>query len=524
MKKNIFLNILLLGAIVSGSSSLTSCISDDLNDPKDKVSQEDLQGDNYVLGAFFLPMTDLVVPAQENHYQMAENLVGDIYGRYMMYTNDGWNAAKNPPLCNVPSDWYSVPFDYMAEFFAAYNEVKKITNGEGVNHAWAEILKVSYMQRLTDLYGPVPYKSINSSNLAVAYDSQEEVYRCMFDDLNAAIEIMTAFVSENPGVAPMAKYDNVYNGDFSKWVKYANSLKLRMSLRISGVLPEYAKEQAEAAITHPLGVIESNSDNASYVYGKGNPITVMWDSYGDTRICADILCYMNGYKDQRLGKYIQKQTGECDVDYAAIPSGANVDLQTVTKKYSSPNVSKNDRLMWLNAAEVAFCRAEGCLLNWKMGEGGSIANPEYFYNMGINLSFEQWNASGANDYLTNETNTPANYVDPAGKHKSMQAPTQLTVKWDSSASYEEKLERIMIQKWIALFPLGQEAWSEIRRTGYPKVFELQNIANDGVITVPNRLPFSYNEYINNPDNIENAVSLLNGEDNYSTKLWWQGKK
>ena len=87
----------------------------------------------------------------------------------------------------------------------------------------------------------------------------------------------------------------------------------------------------------------------------------------------------------------------------------------------------------------------------------------------------------------------------------MDAPSTMTVKWSESANASEKLERIMIQKWIALYPLGQEAWSEIRRTGFPKVFSLPNQANDNIETVPNRLPFSYNEYLNNKTNTENAV-------------------
>lgn len=521
-KNKLTLSIFALGLMMGGTVMLNSCISDDLNDPIHKISKEDLEGDNYGLGAFFLPMTDLVVPAQENHYQMAENLVGDIYGRYMMYTNDGWNAAKNPPLCNVPSDWYSSPFNYMAEFYAAYNEVKKQTEEKGTNYAWAQILKVSFMQRLTDTYGPIPYKSINSTSLTVAYDSQEDVYRAMFDDLNAAIEVLTSYVQANPGAAPMAKYDNVYAGNFSQWVKYANSLKLRMALRISKALPDYAREQAESAVKHSLGVITSNSDNASYYYEKGNPINVMWNSYGDARMCADILCYMNGYKDKRLEKYMQKHTGDWStVEYAAIPSGVYVDLQTNTKKYSAPNIMKTDRLMWLNAAEVAFCRAEGGLLGWNVGDGGSVADPETFYNQGIQLSFEQWNASGVADYIEDATSVPDKYVDPAGKHRTMDAPSTMTVKWSESANDSEKLERIMIQKWIALYPLGQEAWSEIRRTGFPKVFNLPNQANDNIETVPNRLPFSYNEYLNNKTNTENAVGLLGGEDNFATKLWWQ---
>ena len=80
-KNKLTLSIFALGLMMGGTVMLNSCISDDLNDPIHKISKEDLEGDNYGLGAFFLPMTDLVVPAQENHYQMAENLVGDIYGR-----------------------------------------------------------------------------------------------------------------------------------------------------------------------------------------------------------------------------------------------------------------------------------------------------------------------------------------------------------------------------------------------------------------------------------------------------------
>ncbi len=78
----------------------------------------------------------------------------------------------------------------------------------------------------------------------------------------------------------------------------------------------------------------------------------------------------------------------------------------------------------------------------------------------------------------------------------------------------------MVQKWIALFPDGQEAWSEIRRTGYPKVFpSAQSTAYD--LTVPNRLPFDYMEPVNNPDNYQKAVQLLGGPDTYATKMWWQ---
>ena len=121
----------------------------------------------------------------------------------------------------------------------------------------------------------------------------------------------------------------------------------------------------------------------------------------------------------------------------------------------------------------------------------------------------------------NSTATPADYVDAADGYGQAHAKmSSITVKWDDNASASEKMERLMVQKWIALFPDGQEAWSEIRRTGYPKVFpSAQSTAYD--LTVPNRLPFDYMEPVNNPDNYQKAVQLLGGPDTYATKMWWQ---
>ena len=82
------------------------------------------------------------------------------------------------------------------------------------------------------------------------------------------------------------------------------------------------------------------------------------------------------------------------------------------------------------------------------------------------------------------------------------------------------MERLITQKWIAMWPLGQEAWSEYRRTGYPRFFPL---LNGNVTNLPsaNRIPFPPSEYIRNAANVNAAVSKLGGADNYQTKVWWQ---
>ena len=106
----------------------------------------------------------------------------------------------------------------------------------------------------------------------------------------------------------------------------------------------------------------------------------------------------------------------------------------------------------MTAAEMAFCRAEGALAGWNMD-----GTAEALYNEGITLSFEQWGASGAADYIANSTATPADYVDAADGYGQAHAKmSSITVKWDDNASASEKMERLMVQKWIPRRPGGLE--------------------------------------------------------------------
>lgn len=498
--------------------NLSSCNFEDINAPKYSASEDDLKGDNYNLGAFFPQMEDIAFPAQENNYQMNENLIGDVYGRFMMTTKSAWNS-KTFAVYKATSGWYDYPFSStMTAVYTAWNEIKKLTNGEGVNFAWAQILRVAAMQRLTDMYGPLPYSQVSSGNIKVAYDSQENVYKNMLTDLNNAIDVLTTFVAANPNSKPMANYDGIYAGDFKKWVKFANSLKLRMALRIRFAAPELAQKSAEEAVNHIIGVIIGNEDNPAYYYTKGNPITVMWDAYRDTRACADLTSYMIGYNDPRLSKYFQVSSEiNGKTGYFGLRSGIATESEAWACNYSAPNIYKSDPLYWMMASEISFCRAEGALIGWNMG-----GTAQSFYETGIKQSFDLWGASGYEAYIADATSQPADYVDPNGKG-STTALSTMTIKWNDGDSQEKKLERIITQKWLALYPIGQEAWSEYRRTGYPKFFAVAQNTEYSNLVVANRIPFPYSEYENNHDNITAAVSLLGGIDNYATKMWWDKK-
>lgn len=495
---------------------LISCTDkfDEYNrDPGQPTDEEIMEG-YYKLGAFFPQMLNYAYPAQENAYQMGENLIGDPYGRYLSIANT-WTATFS--TFNAPAGWINSPFnDVYSKVYGGWSQVKQLTEGHGQLFAWAEILKVTSVQRLTDMYGPLPYSQIQTGNIAVAYDSQQDVYKGMFNDLDRAIDTLTNFVINNPSYTAMSKFDQVYQSDFKKWIKYANSLKLRMALRIVYADEALAKQKAEEAVKHQFGVIELNSDNAANSFPQ-NPVWTVTTSWGDSRSCADIISYMSGYNDPRLSKYFTQSTVPGGPEYLGLRTGIAVPDKSWADQYSSATYKQADPTLWMCAAEVAFLRAEGAMRGWDMG-----SDAKDLYEKGIKLSFEQWIAGGVDSYINDDTSKPGDYNDP-DPALAAKALSTITIKWNDSDPFETKLERLITQKWIAMFPLGQEAWSEQRRTTYPRFFPtLINGSDDSSLStrLASRIPFPPDEKNNNTDNYNKAVQLLGGPDNYGTKLWW----
>ena len=106
-------------------------------------------------------------------------------------------------------------------------------------------------------------------------------------------------------------------------------------------------------------------------------------------------------------------------------------------------------------------------LRWgTMSEAGAL------YEKGVALSFEEWGAGKADAYLADATLKPAAYVDPLNGGHGFAAQSTITPVWNDEDTQETALERIITQKYIALFPLGNEAWAEYRRTGYPRLMPI----------------------------------------------------
>ena len=510
---------------ILGAMSLSACTGWFDNIPPYEATEDILEGDNVKVGAFFPQLQRNVVSTHNNHFQLSQNLVGDIYSGYMA-TPTAFNQNKNNATYFFQDKWLNQPFENVyTQAIGAYLEIKKSVNAEETSHIyqWAQILKVTSMHRLVDMWGALPYSKVGTGSMSTPYDSMEDVYKLFFAELDKAVEVLSNFVINNPGSKPMAEYDLVYDGDYAKWIKFANSLRLRLAVRIAYVQPELAKIEAEKAINHSMGVIVSNEDNAG-VHSVGanevvNQLNTMWSVYQDIRMGAPIQSILTGYNDPRLPKMFTEGKLKDETGYFGLRTGLYLSSdKTPRLGYSSPNISANDPILWITAAEVAFLKAEGALRGWSMGMDAKTA-----YEQGIKYSFEQWKASGYDLYIKDAESVPAAYKDPLNTSNNINAASDITIAWDESASKDEKLERIITQRWIAMFPNGQEAWSEFRRTGYPKLFPVKQNMSAGTVSTEiqvRRLPFAKSEYTLNAENIAKATELLGGPDTGGTRVWW----
>lgn len=500
-----------IAAAVSALAMLSSCakIFEDINRPGGKTSNEEMNRDGWALMAQIQALENQAFPEQENTFQMNVDLIGNYCGRYMTHTQPGW--TNNFVRMNAPEGWASYPYrDCLPKVSTAMRELSRRVDRENPFYCWAQIVRSAVMLRLTDTYGPFPLEDDGS------YASQKDVYYSLLEDLDHALGILGPMVQADPALTMgAAAKDLVYGGRMAQWVRYANSLKLRIAVRMRFADPAKAQSVAEAAVQ--AGVITANEDNCTIGFSPNGQYktSVEW---GDSRACADIESYLTGYNDPRLTLYFKptETTGARAV--IGCPASATIGSNPTAKAlYSAANVDSGTRGVWMTAAEMFFCRAEGALAGWNMG--GSAKD---LYEEGIRASFAQWGASGVDAYLADAASQQANYINAEGGYGRSAYPraTDITIAWSEGDSAERKLERIITQKWLALFPCGDEAWSEIRRTGYPKVFTLSPASVTGA-DVPNRVPFDPREAVNNRENYQAAVQLLGGADDYMTKMWWQ---
>jgi hypothetical protein len=532
-----FLKNIVLYLLVIALFEISSCTGkfEEYNTSNTGLSQEQLNADFNYIGGLFPSVQEAYTVRNMNPMLFNDYFVGASFGGYLA------SNAPNPRYGNYQMNMPAWDVNHI--FNVGYNsimapilEIKRRGTPTVAPDFWAiaKILKVAGMARITDYYGPIPYSQYGLGGTSVTYDKQEDVYNSFFTDLDSAVIVLKNYIAKYPSVKPFKNFDEIYAGDYNNWIRYANTLRLRLAMHIVKRDPAKAKLMAEKAVSE--GVMTANSHNASFTPVSGNSLVVAALEFINVMSNAAIITYMDGYKDSRISKYFgfSNITGYKD-KYVGIRNGADIKVRQLNYSNIVPNpLLRQTPMLIMVSAEAYFLRAEGALRGWNMGGGTA----KEFYESGIKASFEQYGVTtAATAYIGDATSTPANYVDPVYPVNSITALSAITVKWDDNISIEQKLEKIITQKWIAIFPDGTEAWTTFRRTGYPKLFPVVVNNSAGLISTEiqiRRQPYPITEANNNPSGYASGISLLNsekgasapgettntGNDTGGTRLWW----
>lgn len=489
-----------------------------------EISDKSLEQDFNHVGSYYSTMLGNIFG-----HQIEENLVAESFCDYM--------ATPTPFASGVNNTTYYIRWNtywnrIYPSLMAPSKQVIKIADAGGytVFSAWAKLIQILGMSRLTTYHGPVIYSTYGSSEANVKYDSEQELYNAFFSDLDKIQDVFTA----NKDYPGMKKFDASYNGDVKQWMKLVNSMRLRLAIRISKVAPDLAKAQGEKAISDAAGLILKNSDNFMIsLYGGKLYLAVICFEWDDTRMSAGMESFLVGLKDNRISKYFQPATDNTvysdhpDFPYKGIRNGALLGAKDQRTGYSKINESfKNiTKRSYLTASEMYFDLAEASLRGWT-GAGDAKAN----YENGVKSSFEEWGAGGVDAYLADDTSKPIDYNDPKvdGEINDFKSRSTVTVKWNEADSKELKLEKIITQKWIAGFTNPNEPWADFRRTGYPKlptVYKNDSSTDWGVIPAGEwikRMPFYESERTGNAAGVAAAVATMGpgAKDDIATRLWF----
>lgn len=524
-------------------SLFTACDFQKVNTNEFELLPEEGLMDGISIGGPITAMQKCVFPvgtqadgtSVANRYQTAYNLAADCWSGYFGQNNN-WGGPNNLNYF-LKDGWVASSYtESYSTIVPLWQDLKGKTETQFPEvFALAQILKISAWHKATDMFGPIPYKEAGKGLITVPYDSQEEVYKSMFKELSDAIEVLTKY-ADNGNSKLLPNADAVYAGDVHKWVVYANSLMLRLAMRVYYADAALSKKYALQAVNHSYGVMKTKDDEAKMERGASlefkNNLDVLINQYNECRMGSSMLAYLGGYQDPRLPKYFNTSTVSQAVTvgtygkYSGVPTGHDVSSNDAFRDSSRPAITSTTPTYWMRASEVYFLLAEAALHGFAVG-----GTAESLYEKGIEMSFEENGIASSEvaDYMSSGLKPSAYsfHLTNPGVNVDVPAVTEATTAW--SGTDEEKLEKIMIQKWIALYPNGQEAWTEYRRTGYPKLHSVVTNYSNGEIDSEvgiRRMRFPTNKSTSAEDiaNLESARKLLRGGlDKAGTRLWWDNK-
>jgi len=456
---------------------------------------------------------DLVLPVGQYYtgqYQQDDRGVSHL-GNMLMVNwsqSDGFSWYSDEFKYNVTSSFYSRIFNNtFANTLKQYQILNNLEDPKFDNYrAIAKIMKAYHYQQLVDIYGDVPYSEALGRSLEATpkYDDAQEIYEDLMVQLTEAIELIrNASGADVPGAD-----DAMFNGNMTNWIKFANTLKIRILTRQSDMTGRDAYIQAELAtiaseghgyITTDVGV------NPGYIplnTGKQNPMwnSLGWDeggtktmNYNATCATAYVLNYLTATADPRIDYIYEKPS----TGHLGVPQGL-LDYDTPVLDQYMPDKVSNIGPGILKAADMdatIFTLAEHFFNLAELRQKNLIttgASAQSLYESGIEASFLYLglDEAEAEDYYTNAQNL---------------------VGWNSSAN---KLQAIITQKWIATNGItAEQSWFDYTRTGYPSGLPLPDNYNT-TADRPVRLFYPAGEYSSNGGNVPAQPNA------FTVKIFW----
>jgi hypothetical protein len=419
-------------------------------------------------------------------------------------------------------------------FYAASgNDVKTIydvavasenENFQGV----ALVLKCYITSVLTDLFGDIPYTQAwqgvsDEAILLPAYDSQESIYRDLIAQLATANTLLDPDGDAISG-------DILYNNDILSWKKFANSLRMRLLLRMSGRDASFVTTEMTAMFNAPdtYPVFTSNAEHAALPYlgsaPNNNPINENRKTRDDHRVSKTLVDLMwvdpVVEPDYRIFAYAEPADGTSAIE--GLPNGL---LSATAGGYLGNGIANTSKIgsyfseatapgMLMSYAELQFILAEAAHKGYI--PGGEAA-AEAYYVEGITASHLQFATSIAAG-IGNFYGYPEDFFMPGTGDPGTDPLVWFLADGGWVYNTSIAMEQIATQKWVAMFDQGLQSWFEWRRTGYPVL----EPAADGVLggAIPTRAFYPSDEYARNSANVSAAVSSQGITDNLTSRVWW----
>lgn len=410
--------------------------------------------------------------------------MGECWGQHWSKVQYNSEARYIPRRAVIDGIWNSLYASVISDAKSMY-ELAEIEGNDNLKGA-SLVLRANAYQILVDLYGPIPFSQATTAGInKPAYDSGEDVYAGILVMLDEAATLLSSGGGEIPATS-----DLLYGGDATKWKKFANSLKFKVLMRSGNTA-------GLQALASGGNMFSSNDDSAQLVYTANapdaNPIyeTIVFGSRFEYKVSEPLVLLLQNLNDPRLGVYASRNASGI---YLGKPAGY-IDLPNDALGFTYSNISGlGDKYLdptlpgvMMSYSQLQFLLAEAAN---EGSIGGGTAAAYAYYQEGIRASFA-FNGLDATSYLN-----------------------QPNLAFTTQADGRQK---IATQEWLALYGQGFETWIEWRRTGFP----LLTPAIEGDINeIPSRLYYPTTENSLNQANYLEAVSMLSGGDELTSKVFW----